>query len=977
MTSDRWRRISAIYQAAIVRTGADRVAYLAEVCAADEGLRRDVESLLRQGESFLAPPVTLPSGSRLGAYELLSVIGAGGMGVVYRAHDRKLHRDVALKMLPEAFALDPDRLARFKREAQVLASLNHPNIAAIYGFEDADGVQALVLELVEGQTLADRIAQGPVPLDEALPMARQICEALEAAHEQGIIHRDLKPANIKLRSDGTIKVLDFGLAKALEPVIAVPHQAQAASLSPTITSPAIISGVGILLGTAAYMSPEQAKGRPADRRSDIWAFGCVLFEMLTGKRAFDGEDISDTLANVLKAQPDWRLLPATTPVATRRLVRRSLEKERKRRLSDIADVRLELDEAINPQDLDRVEPLTPIAPVSRWRRVATYSLSSLAGAAVVGTVMWLGRPLPALRVTRLTISVPGSAAVARGQNRYLAMSPDSSRVVYIANNRDGGLQRAATLFVRTLSQLEATPLISTSASELSTAGAASNPFFSADGEWVAFSASGFLKKVRVDGGEATTIGAAPFQGTTSGTWSEDGTIVFAGGTTANPSGLWKIPAAGGQPLPLTKPNAAQGEVAHAWPHFLPGGQAVLFTVVTGYPVDENAQIAVLDLRTGTQKMLVRGSDAHYVQSGHLVYGHARSLEAVAFDLTRQEVTGAPITLVPGVAIKVSGAYDFDVSRDGTLAYLNDPGPMVQRGLVWVDHQGREESIKAPPAGYTTLRLSPDETRVALDINDGQKRDIWVWEFAREVLQRLTNDSEQNVTPVWAPDSRHLVYSAGPPGRGNLVWQPADGSGAAERLTHSSNGQYASAVLPDNRVIFREEVGSDRDLMMVALAGDRQPAPLVKTRFVELNGEVSPDGKWLAYEANDSGRFEIYVRPFPNVAGGRALVSTAGGTKAVWGRSGRELFYLAADSALMSVLVNPGSTWNAGKPTKVLDKGYFAEGAGGARGFDISADGRRFLMIKDVQPSDQSSSATPQIVIVQNWTEELKRLVPTR
>ena len=973
MKPERWQQISAIYQQAAARTAKDRDAYVIHACGADTELRREVEALLAQGESFLANPVSLPSRTRLGAYELVEVVGAGGMGIVYRARDLKLQRDVALKVLPDAVALDPERVARFRREATVLASLNHPNIGAIYGFEDSGDVHALVLELVEGPTLADRIAQGAIPLDEALSIARQIAEALEAAHEQGIIHRDLKPANIKLRPDGTVKVLDFGLAKALEPVLS--NAETAASLSPTITSPAVMSGVGVLLGTAAYMSPEQAKGKPADKRSDIWAFGCVLYEMLTGKRAFEGDDISDTLANILKAQPDWRPLSATTPVAIRRLLRRSLEKDRKRRLSDIADLRLELDEALNPQDLDRAEPLAPTAPVTRWRRIATYGLTSLAGAAVVGTIIWFGRPLPTLRVTRLTISVPGSAAVAQGQNRYLAISPDGARVVYVANNGDGGLQRGATLFVRTLTQLEATSLTSTSASELNTAGAVSNPFFSADGEWVAFYASGTLKKVRVDGGAVSTIGTTPFLGQTSGTWSEDGTVVFASNP-VSPSGLWKISAAGGQPIPLTRPDAARGEVAHAWPHFLPGGHAVLFTVLTGsYRAEENAQIALLDLRTGAQKMLVRGSDAHYVQSGHLVYGRAGTLEAVAFDLTRQEVTSAPVSLVPGVAIKVSGAYDFDVSRDGSLAYLKDPGPAVQRRLVWVDRQGREESIKAPPAGYTTLRLSPDETRIAMDINDGQKRDIWVWELAREVLQRLTNDPEQNVVPVWAPDSRHLVYSAGPPGRGNLVWQPADGSGAAERLTHSSNGQYPSAVLSDNRVIFREEVGSDRDLMMVALTGNRQPAPLVKTRFVELNGEVSPDSKWLAYEANDSGRFEIYVRPFPNVAAARTLVSIAGGTKPLWGRSARELFYLAADGALMSVAVTPGITWNAGKPTKVLDKGYFAENAGGARGFDVSADGGRFLMIKDVESSDKSAKETPQIVIVQNWFQELKRLVP--
>ncbi len=902
--------------------------------------------------------MALSSGARLGVYEVTALVGVGGMGEVYRARDNRLGRDVALKILPAEFLHDADRVARFQREAHVLASLNHPNIAAIYGLDETDGATALVLEFVEGPTLADRIAQGPLPVDEALAIARQIADAVSAAHEQGVVHRDLKPANVKVRPDGTVKVLDFGLAKALDPAIG--SAGLSSGVSSTMTSPAVRTGAGIILGTAAYMSPEQAKGRPVDKRSDIWAFGCVLYEMLSGRRAFDSDEVSGTLASVLAREPNWTALPATLPLPLREILKRSLVKDRQQRVKDISVIQFLLDEA--SQRAPAEEPVTTARAQSAGtaRQATTLLFATALGAAITYAGMTMITRTPSPRVARLSINTTGSTSLSGTPNsaRMFVISPDGAHLAFV-----GG--RDSRLFVRSLDRLEPAPLSSTVGVR--------SPFFSPDSEWIGYFDRA-IRKVAVNGGAASLIGPEPPTGAASGTWGEDGTIVVASNPGAG-SGLWKISADGGKPMPLTTPDAGRGELAHAWPRFLPGGQAVLFTVLRGsLVVDENSRIAVLDLRSGERKDLVSGgSCAYYMPSGYLVYGRAGALEAVGFDTGRHEVVGSPAPLIADVSMRSNGACDFDLSAEGTLVYLNASTRSPRRTLTWVDRNGREQRINAPPAGYTTLRLSPDETRVAMDIDDGQKRDIWILDLTREVIQRLTNDLSQNVVPIWTPDGRSVVYSAGPAGKGNLYRQPADGSGAPERLTQSPNGQYPSAVLPDNRVLFREEIGSDRDLMVVALEGDRKPTPIVQTRFAEMNGEVSPDGRWLAYQANDSGQFQIYIRPFPNVEQGRSLVSTGGGIRPAWSRNGRELFYFSADGALMAVPVNAGVTWYAGKPVKVLDRGYVGEGEMGARSFDVSADGKRFLMIRE-DPSLDSGIEIGSLVVVLNWATELRSKV---
>ncbi len=663
--------------------------------------------------------MTLTIGTRLGGYEIAGQLGAGGMGEVYRARDTRLKRDVALKILPNSFATDSDRLARFQREAEVLASLNHPNIAAIHGLEDSTGTLALIMKLVEGETLADRITRGPILIDEALPIARQIAEALEAAHEQGIVHRDLKPANIKVRSDGTVKVLDFGLAKALEPTAAM---SPSVSQSPTITSPAMMTGVGMILGTAAYMSPEQARGRAVDKRSDIWAFGCVLYEMLVGDRPFEGDNVADTLAAVLRAEPNWMLLPPGVPLAVRTLVRACLEKDRRRRVSDVGVILFTLDHTADL--VDRVEGATAGAPDpvdlqaqtevavasvrrdlerSTWRRVWLFAGAGVAlGAAIAGAAAWFAtRPLAPL-VTRLAIPTSGTSALSvQALDRNLAITPDGLRIVY---------RGAGTLLLRPLNQLEPTVLTDL--------GFPRQPFVSPDGEWVGFfDGNSPLKKVAITGGPPVTVTAVDGNGPRGATWGDDGTIVYATG--AITTGLQRVSAAGGEPTVLTRPNRDLGEGDHLWPEFLPGGRAVLFTIVPAGSGRSDYQIAVIDLTTGEYRVLLRGgSHAQYVATGHLVYGSEGTLLAVPFDLDRLEVTGTPVPVLQQVVTTPVGAADVAIASNGTLVYLSGrAGTLTQGSLVWVDRTGREEPVQAPPRVYLYPRISPDGTRVALDIRD--------------------------------------------------------------------------------------------------------------------------------------------------------------------------------------------------------------------------------------------------------------------
>jgi serine/threonine-protein kinase len=898
----------------------------------------------------------LGPGVRLGPYEIQSALGAGGMGEVYRATDINLGRDVAIKVLPDAFAGNPERVGRFEREAKTLASLNHPSIAIIHGLEKSKGTYALVMELVEGEDLSHRIARGPIPVDEALSIARQIAEALEAAHEQGIIHRDLKPANIKVRPDGTVKVLDFGLAKLAESSTPATHPG-AMSMSPTITSPAMMTGVGVLLGTAAYMSPEQARGKAVDKRSDMWAFGCVLYEMLTGHRAFEGETVTETFAAVLRGAPSWDVLPEDTPTAIRVLMRRCLEKDRRERTVDATTVVFVIREQASLSDLSR--------PSVRSHQALKLVSGGLGLAALAGIAVWLASPRVAPQVTRLTIATSGtSALMPRNFAGDIAITPDGTRIVYRGPNQ---------LLVRALGQLEPTPLSGVSNAQ--------SLFVSPDSQWVGFFDGGTtLKKIAITGGPTATL--APSDGFVArgATWGEDNSIIYA--TSAFDTGLIRVSLGGGMPTALTKPDTGHGEVDHFWPESLPGGRAVLFTITAASGALRDAQVAVLDLRSGSVKTLLRGAHhAHYVSTGHLVYGSGGTLRTVPFDLERLEVTGASLPILDGVVTTVEGGVDVGISATGTLVYVPGVGGLgARRSLVWTDRSGHEEPVSASAHAYQYLRISPDGGRAVLDVRD-QHQDIWTWEFGTQTLTPLLLDASQNLFPIWTRDNRHIVFTSQRSGVPNVYWQPADGTGAASRLTESANGQVPSSVSPDGHFLLITEVSPQTasDLLWMSLpVGNGKPGtpqPLIRTMAAESNGEISPNGRWLAYESDESGRNEIYLRPFPDVNGGRWQVSTIGGRTPLWSRMGDELFYRLPDGGVMGTRVEGGTAWRAAKPTLLTPAGYLlASPTWAPRTFDVSADGRRFLMIKE--GGAKEGDAGPQIVVVQNWTEELKRLVPT-
>jgi eukaryotic-like serine/threonine-protein kinase len=902
--------------------------------------------------------LALSPGTRLGVYEVTAQIGEGGMGQVYRATDTKLKRQVAIKILPPSLGADHDRLARFQREAEVLASLNHPNIAAIYGLEESSGVSALVMELIEGDDLSQRIARGAIPLDEALPIAKQIADALEAAHEQGIIHRDLKPANIKLRSDGTVKVLDFGLAKALEPASAASANVTA---SPTITSPAMMTGVGVILGTAAYMAPEQAKGRPADKRADIWALGCVLYEMVTGQRAFSGEDVAETLAHILTKEPDWTALPASTPTPIRRLLRRCLEKDRRRRLADAADARLEMDEALASSG-DASAMSLPIQEAA-WVRTLPWAVVGLLGAGLgLVLVLWAPwRQTAPLGVTRSTITLSGATELALGGiGREIALSPDGRRLVYVGNNY-------TQLFVRALDALEPVALATVSSGIFS-------PFFSSDGQWVGFfTGSSFeLQKVAITGGAATKI--ARVDGIIRGaTWAADDTITFA--TMNTDTGLQRVSAQSGSIDVLTRPDREHGEADHLWPEILPGGHAVLFTITSQTGGLDTAQVAVRDLRTGTQRVLVHGgSDAHYVTSGHLIYIAAGALRAIPFDVDRLETHGTAVSMLP-LSTTALGAANLAVANDGTLVYADTTNA---RTLVWVDRTGKEEAVGAPPRAYLQPRLSPDGKRIAVWSND-QTNDISIWDLEKKTLTPLTLDPGEDQHPLWTQNGKRIIFSSnrsGGSGVFNLWWQAADGTGGPEPLSQSSEQGFASGITPDGTavVFFRNQGTTGRDLLRLALDEAHRVTPILATTVHETEGVVSPDGRWLAYESTMTGSKEIYVRPFPNVSDGQFRVSTTGGTRPLWAPSGKELFYIGVDGSLLQVSVEAkGATWNSRAPIKLFERRYFV-GANSGRSYDVSLDGQRFLMIKG---PGTDASASPSLILVQHWDAELKRFAPTK
>jgi serine/threonine-protein kinase len=869
------------------------------------------------------------------------------MGEVYRARDTKLNREVAIKVLPAALATDADYMARFQREAQVLASLNHPNIAAIYGLED----HAIVMELVEGPTLADRIAEGPPPVEDALPIAQQIVEALEAAHEKGIVHRDLKPGNVKVTPEGVVKVLDFGLAKAAD----ANNNTSSASISPTLTIRA--TEAGLILGTAGYMSPEQATGRPVDKRADIWSFGVVLWEMLTGKRLFEGETISHTLAHVLTAPIDFNQIPAKTPPAVRELLRRCLDRVVKNRLRDIGEARIALQK-------DGTSTVTALSQQRPW--ILRLIASLLAIALLAAGVGWYraSRPAPLSSLIRVNLDLPANTPFLRGFGGNFALSPDGSRLAVVLRNESGKLQ----LYTRLLNQSQANPLAGTEN--------AGNPFFSPDARWIGFFADNKLKKISVDGGAAVTLCDAPVGRGAS--WGEDGNIVAA--LNSQNTALTRIPSAGGSPTPVTK--LRPGEVTHRWPQVLPGGKAILFTA-SGTPGNFNdADIDLISLETGEQKTIQRGGFyPRYFpissETGYLLYLHQSTLFAMPFDLRRLAPAGSSSPILEDVSSNGSAGGDLafaapNATGHDLFVYLSG-GPSEGRFINWIFPSGSMQPL-LQPGSYFTPKFSPDGKRLAFSMITGSGEDVWVRDLGREASSRLTFLPGVNRAPVWTPDGKSIVFSSTNPTAPGIYWIRSDGSGEVQRLTDgklietpssfSPNGKYLAFSQPGN--------GGSEDIFIAPFEGDSKHPRLGKaelflgTQYDERHPVFSPDGRWIAYQSDESGPFQIYVRPFPG-PGGRWQVSTGGGLFPTWSPSRELLFETSPDSRVMaSPYAAQGDSFTSSVPRLWSESHLFPMGL--QLNYDLAPDGKRLAAIV------AADEATPvsQLTLLVNFGDELRR-----
>ncbi len=869
-------------------------------------------------------------GARLGSYEVLSPLGAGGMGEVYQARDTKLGREVALKILRPLLREDATHLARFRREAQVLAAISHPHIATVHELNEAEGVAFLVMELVPGETLRSRLALGPLPIADALRTCSQVAAALEAAHEKEIVHRDLKPENTKITPDGVVKVLDFGLAKPLK----------APGTDGTSDSPTSLLTQGLILGTIPYMSPEQVRGKSIDRRSDIWAFGCMLFETLTGRRPFGGETASDIIAAILEREPDWRMLPAATPPAIEALIRRCLQKDPGRRLKDIGDARLELEEALTA-------PAAVIeAPVGRRARLKSFP-PAIAGAAIglaVGALVWMAfgrQPRGAVEgPAHFLVPLPPGERLANTDFPAVAISPDGSLLAYVGTR--GGRPQ---LYLRPMNSLDATPIPG--------AADAIAPFFSPDSRWVAFFAAGQLKKVFVAGGAPVTVTDAPIG--FGGSWGSDDTIVFA---PATGSGLLRVPAGGGKPTRLTTVDPQKGEFSHRWPELLPDGKSVLFTVGTVGSWDD-AQIVGQSLTSSERAAIVHGgTNPHYLSSGHLVYARGGALMAVPFDATRLQIRGTPVRVLDNVLQSFDGAAQVSLSRSGSIVYAGGSFETADRRLISVERTGAAAPLAAPPRPYSAPRVSPDGRKVAVRIA-GKADDIWIYDVTQAKVTQLTFEASTS-SPVWTPDGERVTFSSTKSGAPNLFVTTLF-QGPEERLTSSDNLQVPGSWSPDGRTLafVERHPTTGRDIWTLSYAGDRTSRPFLASPFDESAPRFSPDGRWIAYVSNESGQNEVYVCAFGDAAR-RWQVSSGGGAEPVWARGGQELFYRARNRMQAAAFI-PGASPRAAA-SRVLFEDKFEKGTIDVANYDVTPDPLRFVMVR----ATEEESLQNQLHIVLNW-----------
>jgi Tol biopolymer transport system component len=895
--------------------------------------------------------VAIVSGKRLGPYEVLSSIGAGGMGEVYRARDTRLDRIVAIKILPDHHATNPELRERFEREARTIASLNHPQICTLHDVGHQDGIDYLVMEYVEGETLAARLAKGPLSIEEVLQYAIEIANALDKAHRKGVTHRDLKPGNIMLTKSGS-KLLDFGLAKLRE------DAAPATPLSQLPTGKDPITAQGTILGTLQYMAPEQLEGKEADARTDIFAFGVVVYEMATGRKAFEGKTQASLIAKILETDPPpISSLQPMSPPQLDRVVKKCLRKDRDDRWQTARDVYEELKWIAEggPQvELARTAAGRGIRTLGR--RELILSLGVLLLVAITGLATWTLKPSPAPQprpVSRLTINLPpGQQLAGLDSGPAVALSADGTQLVYVA--RQGDVQQ---LYLRAMDGLDSRPVSGTEG--------AVNPFFSPDGQWLGFFAGGMLKKISASGGAAITLGNALQPGGAS--WGSQGLVAFAPNAVST---LQQVPDAGGTPQPLTRME--KGDVVHRWPEFLPGGKAMFLVVGLGAINFTNAEVAVQSVGTGKRWNLIHGgTQPRYALSGHLVYAQGASLMAVPFDPQRLELTGAAVPMVDGVMqSSLSGAAQYSLSATGSLVYVSGSIQSAESRLVWVSRNGVEQPLAAPARTYMFPRLSPDGRRLAVNVSE-QETQIWLHDLSRETLTRLTFEGSTNNSPVWTRDGKRIAFQSNKDGPLNLFWQLADGSGGLERLTTSAYLQGPYSWSPDGQLLAFIEVNpaTQRDIWVLRLS-DRKAQPFLRTRFNESAPCFSPDGRWLAYISDESGRFEVYVQPYPGPSG-KWQISTEGGSEPVWNPKGRELFYRAGNK-VMAVDIATQPVFAAGKP-RMLFEGEYNPGPVPIPNYDVSSDGQRFLMVK---PSEKERSASTQINVVLNWFEELKQKVPT-
>ena len=887
--------------------------------------------------------MTLIPGSRLGSFEVLSPLGSGGMGEVYRARDPRLEREVALKLLPASFADDPQRVERFEWEARLLASLNHPHIAAVHGFEQADSHRFLVLELVPGETLADRLGRGPIDVRQALALCRQVAEALEEAHAKGVVHRDLKPANIKITPEGRVKVLDFGLAKALESEPSPPPLDE----SPTRTRHTLSDG--LIIGTAGYMSPEQARGQAVDKRADIWAFGCVLYESLTGRKLFSGPSPSDSLAAVLTLEPDWTALPPRTPPLVRSLLRRCLEKDKDQRLHDIADARLEIEEALAEPSGALPVPGAPatLGPSRLRRDVVAFVLGGLAGALGV----WLGvrpKPVPTAGArARLHIALPRGLPLLSelgGGFHTLALSADGQRVAFVGDRPDGRSQ----IFVRRIDRLSPEAIPGTEEGGM--------PFFSADGEWLGFWSEGKLKKVPLSGGEPVVICDAPDPRGAS--WGADGTILFP---PDNAGGLYRVPASGGKPEVVTRLDPTGPEDSHRWPQILPAGKAAVFSVQPLSGREAERSIAAVSLVTGQKRTLVRGGSHPVYAGGYLFFGRAGELLAAPFDPDRLELRGEARPVLEDVRMdpKQTGRVDFDLSPGGTLVYVPGFPKPDECSLVFMDRQGRASAATSAKRAFRGPKVSPDGRRVAVVI-EGADNTLWALDLHSDTLDRVTFEGDADA-PRWSPDGRRLFFVGNLKGPRSLFSVAADGTGKPEELFSRREWWINNfSVHPMGAgILMAAQTPQGHDLLFLR-EGSRDIEPFLATPADELQPAFSPDGRLVAYSSRDSGQFQVYVRPFPG-PGRKQQLSRAGGGVPKWRSDGRELFFHER-GRLMTVGVQGGPEPQFGRPQPLFEVPPAVEDLG----YDVMPDGQRFVMVKP----EHEAEAPLQIVVVPGFLEEM-------